>query len=237
MRTATILAGGRGTRLRSVIADRPKVLAEIGGRPFLDYLFAQLERAGVRRVVLCTGHLADQVERTFGRVHRALELIYSPEPRPLGTAGALALALPLLAGEDPVLVLNGDSYCEVDLPAFHRWHIDGRASNSIVLARMLDVTKFGRVRLSGDEIVSFEEKTGLGPGWVNAGIYLLSRGVLEGLSPNEPASLEIDVFPRLCAGFLRGFRCEKPVHDIGTPASYRTTADFLGTRARSRGAP
>ena len=93
--TAAILAGGLGTRLRPVLADRPKVLAEINGRPFLACLLDQLANAGCRSVILCTGYLGEQIYSAFGESYGSLlRLGYSREERPLGTAGALRLALP-----------------------------------------------------------------------------------------------------------------------------------------------
>src|SRR5262245_1827612 len=119
--TAAVLAGGLGTRLRSVVADRPKVLGEIAGRPFLGYLLEQLADAGLRSVVLCTGYMGDQVRAVFGGSHRGLRLLYSEEPSPLGTGGAIRLAVGQVVSSS-VLVLNGDSYCETDLGAFWRAH-------------------------------------------------------------------------------------------------------------------
>ena len=113
---AAILAGGLGTRLRSVVPDRPKVLAEIGGRPFIEILLDQVAAAGIRTAVLCTGYLGDQIEARLGTRRGPLALRYSREVEPLGTGGALRLALPMLAS-DTVLVLNGDSYCDADLRA------------------------------------------------------------------------------------------------------------------------
>src|SRR2546426_1458133 len=114
--TAAILVGGLGTRLRAVVADRQKVLAPVAGRPFLEQLLDQLTAAGLKRVVLCTGHKAEQVEQTIGREYRGMSIGYSREPEPLGTAGAFRQALSLL-DTDPVLACNGDSFCEVDLLA------------------------------------------------------------------------------------------------------------------------
>jgi NDP-sugar pyrophosphorylase family protein len=100
--TAVILAGGLGTRLRSVVADRPKVLAEINGKPFLTYLFDQLLAAGCRSVVLCTGYRGKQVEQTFGQQFNALQLCYSQGTTRFKTAGFAVGASPLLVS-DPVL--------------------------------------------------------------------------------------------------------------------------------------
>ncbi|MCX5919044.1 MAG: sugar phosphate nucleotidyltransferase, partial [Deltaproteobacteria bacterium] len=115
--TAAILAGGLGSRLRPVVADRPKVLAEVGARPFIFYLLDQLAAVRVRQVVLCTGYLAHQIRDTLGETYGPMNLLYSQDPSPLGTGGALCFALPLLESET-VLVLNGDSFCEANLRAF-----------------------------------------------------------------------------------------------------------------------
>src|ERR1700677_3864366 len=116
-----VLAGGMGTRLRSVVADRPKVLATVHNRPFLAYLLDQVARAGVRETVLLTGYMAGVVQQQFGSKFAGMSLSYSEEPAPLGTAGAIRHAL-LLLTRPTVLVLNGDSYCDLDLAAFFERH-------------------------------------------------------------------------------------------------------------------
>ncbi len=98
--SVAVLAGGLGTRLRSVVADRPKVLARIRSQPFLTYLLDQIAAAGCRSVVLCTGYLGEQIESTFGKNYGPLRLIYSREQEPLGTACALKLAI---TGLSPIL--------------------------------------------------------------------------------------------------------------------------------------
>src|SRR5262245_29284658 len=108
---ALILVGGLGARLRSALTDRPKALAPVDGRPFLAFLLGQLPAAGIRRVVLCTGYRAHQVEETFGSRYGDLALTYSREETPLGTGGALRLAVPRMDAER-FLVLNGDSYID-----------------------------------------------------------------------------------------------------------------------------
>ena len=98
--SVAVLAGGLGTRLRPVVADRPKVLAQIRSQPFLTYLLDQIAAAGCRSVVLCTGYLGEQIESTFGKNYGPLRLIYSREQEPLGTAGSLKLAI---TGLSPIL--------------------------------------------------------------------------------------------------------------------------------------
>lgn len=227
--TAAILAGGLGTRLRSRIADRPKVLALVHGRPYLAYLLEQLADAGVRAVVLLTGYLADQVRAAFGEHYAGLRLVYSCEPSPLGTAGALRHALPHLSSST-ILLLNGDSYCEVSLPDLWAFHCRQTVDFSLVLTPVKDCSRYGRVQIGPDgRILRFEEKSEAhGAGWVNAGIYLINRSLIHEVPPDVPVSLERDLFPlwtteKSCFGFPSQGR----FLDIGTPESYSQAEAFF----------
>ena len=233
--TAAILCGGLGTRLRSAVADRPKALAPVRGRPFLTYLLDQLAEAAVGEVVLLTGYRADQVQDALGPTYAGMSLIYSEEPMPLGTAGAVRWALPCFSGRT-VLLLNGDSYCDVDLPAFAACHRRHAADASLVLARVEDASRFGRARAGpGRRVRRFEEKgDSLGGGWINAGIYLFDRGLVEDLPRGRPASLERELFPAWAAeGRLHGFRCRGALLDIGTPESYAAAERFFAPPAEA----
>ena len=227
--TAAILAGGLGTRLRAAVPDRPKVLAAVNGRPFLAYLLDQLAAAGLRRVVLCTGHLGWQVRRELGARHAGLELVYSQEETPLGTGGALRLALPHLAAPT-ALVLNGDSYCRCDLAAFHRRHRAGDARASLVVVEMADCSRFGRVETSaGGRITAFAEKDpAVGAGLINAGVYLLDTSLLDQAPPGRALSLERDLLPAWLAEGVMSFPSPGPFLDIGTPESYARASAFFG---------
>lgn len=223
-----ILAGGLGTRLRPVVGDRPKVLAEVRGRPFLAYLLDQLVAARVGEVVLCTGYLGAQLESAFGDSYRNMRLRYSRESSPLGTAGALRLALPLLQS-DPVLVMNGDSFCHADLEGFRRWHQAKGAKATLLLAQVSDTRRYGRVHLDTDgRVRRFREKgTTEGPGWINAGIYLLAQEVLGAIAPGRVVSLEREVFPAWIDRGLYAFTSLGPFLDIGTPEAYAAAEQFF----------
>src|SRR5512140_3819954 len=130
--TAVILAGGLGTRLRAAVSALPKVLAPVAGRPFVGHLLASLARQGIRRVVLCSGYKADILESALGTSYEGLALSYSREESPLGTAGAARLALGKVEGPR-ALVLNGDSFCEVDLAAMARAHAATGAAATLLL--------------------------------------------------------------------------------------------------------
>jgi D-glycero-alpha-D-manno-heptose 1-phosphate guanylyltransferase len=222
-------------RLRPAIGDRPKVLAPVAGRPFLAYLLDQLAAANVHTAVLCTGYLGEHVRSTFGDCYGTVGLTYSQEPTPLGTAGALRLALPLLDG-DPVLVLNGDSYCEVDLGDYMAWHHihAGGSAGTLLLTWVEDASRFGTVEVDDSgTVLSFREKRGLAmPGWINAGVYLLSQRLLASIPAERTISLERDVFPAWTKRELRAHQVRACFTDIGTPESYVQAEAFLAGRAR-----
>ena len=230
--SVAILAGGFGTRLRSAVADRPKVLAEVAGKPFLAWWLDRLEEQGARHVVFCTGYLADQVKSCFGSRYGRMELGYSVEPEPLGTGGSLRHALGQLRSEH-VLVLNGDSFCEVDLVAFWMRHLARGTAASMVLTEVENTQRFGRVTLQPDwRITQFEEKGGNpAPGWINAGIYLLQRELLTVLPENQPLSLERDLLPGWLSAGVTGFAGSGRFIDIGTPKTYAAATEFFAAIA------
>ena len=226
--TAAILAGGLGTRLRSVIADRPKVLAEVQRRPFLEYLLDQLSVAKVRDVVLCTGYMGEQIRTRLGDSYGPLRLFYSQETSPLGTGGALRFALPMLTS-DTVLVMNGDSFCSADLASFWHWHKAQGARASLLLTYEPDTRRYGRVRLESDgRILQFNEKQGeRGPGWINGGIYLVRRSLLQAIPEGRAISLERDLFPSWIDQGLYGYCDGDRFLDIGIPEAYAAADQFF----------
>ncbi len=230
--TPVILAGGFGTRLQSAVQNLPKVLAPIRERPFLTYLLDQLARAGFEDVVLCTGHMGDRVRQDIGPCHDRLRIRYSQEQQPLGTAGAVRHALGMLATES-ILLMNGDSYTDVDLRAFLSWHSQGRFHASLVLTHVPDTQRYGTVVLnSACRVQRFAEKLAArGPGWVNAGIYLFPRAEISGIPAEQSVSLEKQILPALAdKGQVHGFGCQGAFIDIGTPESYAAAEAFFAER-------
>ena len=228
--TPMILAGGLGTRLRPVISNYPKVLVEVNGRPFLSFLFDQLLEAGFKKVILCTGYMAGQVQQTFGEHYYDLKLVHSPEFVPLGTGGALRNAFPLLKKcPDHVLVMNGDSYIQVKVGKFIDWHFEQKADASMVLSRVENTARYGSVEMDNNSrILDFREKnSGASAGWVNAGVYIFEKTQVERLSPATPISLENDFLPTLLGGEVLGFKCDGAFIDIGTPSSYSKMGAFF----------
>ncbi len=230
--TAYVLAGGFGTRLRQAVPDRPKALAEILGRPYIYHLLDSLVRYGLKRVVLCTGHMAEQLELMLGSEYRGLELLYSREDVPLGTGGALRLALARHPAE-LALCINGDSLTDADLGEFLIWFEQRGVCNgedgALLLAPVEDAARYGSVTTdTAGRVRGFVEKGQGGPGWISAGVYLLRPGCLDFIAPGQGASIEQDVFPLLAArGSLCAFRAKARFLDIGTPESYASAGRFL----------
>jgi D-glycero-alpha-D-manno-heptose 1-phosphate guanylyltransferase len=228
--TALILAGGQGTRLRGALPGIPKVLAPVCGRPFLSYLLDQLRVAGILDVVLCTGYRADQVFDAFGPRYHDLDLRYSRESQPLGTAGALRLALEHTESQR-LLVLNGDSYVNILLEKFDRWHVarESTSRGSLLLTWTNEPSRFGTVEVGpGANITAFREKCATSvAGWINAGVYFLARSLVESIHPERNTSLETEMFPLWLERGLGGFTVRAPLIDIGTPESFAQAEAFM----------
>ncbi len=227
---AIILAGGLGTRLRSVVDDRPKVLAEVLNRPFMAYLLEQLAEAGIQEVILCTGYLGDRVQTTFETNYHQLHLIYSQELSPLGTGGALRLALDHIKS-DAVLVMNGDSFCEISMDDFWISHFDRYADATIALTQVSDTSRYGRVEVdNAGKVLNFAEKGDTtGVGWINAGIYLIKRELISEIRNDQAISLEKEILPTWIQDKrVYSYRTQGKFIDIGTPTSYALAQSFFG---------
>ncbi len=229
--TAVVLAGGFGTRLSSVVSDRPKALASIGDKPFLAYLLDYLSASGIRTAVMCTGYLGDQIQQYFGDHYANIDILYSRETEPLGTGGAVRLALPLIKSES-VLILNGDSFCDANLNEFHVWHCTHDTDVSMLLVKMSDTSRFGRVMINRvSRVTQFVEKDGTQTsGWINAGIYLVKRELLNTIPQKGAVSLEREVFPHWVEQGLMGYTSKGRFLDIGTPQSYESAAGFFSIK-------
>jgi len=232
---AVVLCGGRGMRLRSVVRDRPKPMAEVNGRPFLDIVIGHAAKYGLKRYILCAGHKAGVIANYYRARGRGRSVVVSTEAGPLGTAGAIKNAERAITS-DPFLVMNGDSYCPADLGAFLRFHAKKKATASMVLVRSRDRAGYGAVVLDGDRRVTrFEEKARTGKGIVNAGVYLFERAVLAAIPRSREYSLERDLLPSLAAeGRMYGFLAKCSMIDIGTPEGLDAARTRLRTRSGLR---
>jgi NDP-sugar pyrophosphorylase family protein len=222
-----LLVGGMGTRLRSVLSDKPKPLARVGDIPFLELLLLQLRSQGFRHLVMCTGFCAVQIQQEFSDGRKwGVEITYSEETRPLGTAGAIKLAKPFLTESCDFVVMNGDSFLQLDFRELLRFHKENDGCATIAVRRVPDAARYGTVQLDErNRVVRFSEKIGIAEsGLVNGGVYMFNRGVLEHI-PDGPASLEKDILPNLLQYGVFALEKNGMFIDIGTPEDYARAQD------------
>lgn len=217
---AIVLAGGLGTRLRERVADRPKALAPVAGRPFIQYLLDGLAAAGVTHVTLATGYLGEMVQACVGESHGGMPVSYSREMAPLGTGGAIVQAMAQLP-DAPVLILNGDTWFGLDLKALVAWCAKEPERDAIALRQVADTSRYATVALQGERIVEFGGPSSPGPGLINGGIYWLRRASLERFVMPPVFSIENDFFkPHAQELGMRGFVSDAHFIDIGVPQDY-----------------
>jgi len=188
---AIVLAGGFGTRLAAKLNGIPKPMAPVAGRPFLEILLAQLKRNGCSRAILSVGHLYQVIQNHFGASFQGMPLDYAIESLPLGTGGAIRRSL-ALADTENVLVLNGDTFLHADYEAMLRFHSAQRAALTIAISHQPDIARYGGVLVEGTRIVGFEEKGRTGAGFINAGAYVIARGMQWPQALPEKFSFERD---------------------------------------------
>jgi len=220
---AVILCGGQGMRLRKAVPDKPKVLAPVNNKAFLDILVENLLSFGFRRIILSLGYKKETIIDYFtGKESKTeYDLIFSQEETPLGTGGAIKKAQKLIKS-DIFLVINGDSLCNVDLEDFLNFHLTKGAMISMVLAESENVLDTGSVVLNSEnKITSFSEKdAGVKKGYTSAGVYLFNREVFSCMPERRVFSLEYDFFPTMVANRMYGYRDKITFFDIGTPKKY-----------------
>ena len=218
---AIILCGGFGTRLKDEVPDLPKALALVRGRPFLDILIAQLTSQGIRRIIFGVGHLSDKIVSYYRNRNDGV-FVFSMEESPLGTGGAVKHALQFVR-TDPFLVLNGDSHCNVDFGHMSGYHSRANADMTMAVTRPDDRKDAGAIELGADgRILGFHEKDECIGGFVNAGVYLMTKRIFTSAPSTFPLSLEYEFFPELVQhGKCYGFPIDGELVDIGTPDRLR----------------
>lgn len=224
-----ILCGGIGSRLRSVLKNKPKPMAKINKRPFLDTLIEHMADSGFRRFILCAGYHAEIIEKHYAFPKKGLEILISKENYPLGTAGALKNAQPFI-NSNPFLVMNGDSFCPLDMDKFLDFHISKKNPlASIVLSKVDCAKDYGSVKIfSSQRITGFKEKAKRSrDALVNVGIYLFNKKILSLIPSGEKLSLEYDLFPSLTDKKIYGYAIRDSFLDIGTPKRYKEAKRYL----------
>jgi D-glycero-alpha-D-manno-heptose 1-phosphate guanylyltransferase len=229
---AIILAGGQGTRLRSVVPDLPKPMAPIHEAPFLKYQLDYWIKQGVHRFILSVGYKREKIQGFFGTKYDGVEIVYAVEEKPLGTGGGMLHATKDLKFSGPFLVINGDTLFEVELAKLLSFHREKKAEITMALLEVPLNSRYGRVQLGKEnqieafQPISLDKKGGL----VNGGIYLIERQVVDEMEiENHSLSLEDQVFPKLLKNGRQfyGFISASFFIDIGVPEDYSVATLLL----------
>lgn len=224
---AILLCGGMGTRLRSVVSDRPKPMADICGKPFLQYLLEMLREKGITEVIFALGYMGEMIEEYFqdGSAF-GLKIAYSYEEDPLGTGGAIRNALPKIM-EEEVLVLNADTYFPMDYQGLYRFHQENDGDFSLATRAVPDISRYGAVRRdAAGRILAWNEKLEDGgqplAGEINGGIYVMKKSLIAEI-PEGKQSLEQDCVPKWLSEGKRifGLPFDGYFMDIGIPKDYQ----------------
>lgn len=221
IKEAIILAGGKGTRLQSVVSNVPKPMALIGEKPFLMLLLQYLQSQGIEKVVLSVGYMYEIIQETFGESFNGLSISYSIESEPLGTGGAIAKAMTMIESQS-VLVLNGDSFIKIDLEEIERKIPTSENHSLLVLKEMNNVSRYGSVVLKDEVITAFEEKQFKEKALINAGVYVLNKDIFKDKNLPEKFSFEKDFLEKeVEKENLRGIITNGYFIDIGVPEDYQ----------------
>ena len=228
IKTVIILAGGFGTRLQSVVTNVPKPMAPVNNEPFLNYQLSYLKHFGIQNVIISTGHLAEKISSFYGNEFRALKIIYSHENEPLGTGGGIRLAFEKCE-DNLALVLNGDSFFDVNIEQFYNLHTEQKADMSLALRRVDDASRYGTVELGeANSVISFKEKSTVSnSGLINGGVYILDKKkYMERTAGLMNFSIEKDFFEKQLNDLsIKGFEFKGYFIDIGVPEDYSKAQD------------
>lgn len=218
-----VLAGGLGTRLQSVVADKPKCLADIQGVPFLYYICKYLKQFQPKRVVFSVGYKMEMVMDYIESIRHEFDIDFqfAKEEEPLGTGGAILNALPFVQTDD-FFVLNGDTLFDVNLAEMLAWQKEKMADCTLALKSMPNADRYGLVNMDEQhDIIAFEEKQAGKSGWINGGIYCIYKKGLESIPFPSKFSFEKHYLEKfLHERSMTGFIQDAYFIDIGIPEDY-----------------
>jgi len=195
---AIILAGGFGTRLKHIVNDVPKPMAPINNLPFLSYLIKKMSDIGIKHIVLSTGYLHEKIESYYHHSFKGIKISYAHETEPLGTGGAMLFSFEKTTTEN-LLVLNGDTFFDIDFEYFDDFFRKKETPLAVALRRLDDISRYGSVSINNNyKIISFAEKNQTtGEGLINGGIYLINKNWLKRLNLPQNFSFEKDVLEKM----------------------------------------
>lgn len=232
---AIVLAGGLGTRLKEHVPDLPKPMAPVGGRPFLEHQIDYWIEQGVSSFILSVGYKREVIQSRFGDRYRDAEISYAVEEKPLGTGGGLILSVEKLKTDNPFILLNGDTFFEVDLSEMENLHKGKNSDVTVALHQLKENTRYGSVKLDGDgKITDFNSAPDAGNSLINGGVYIINPAALSSTKwrSGDNVSLEDDLFPAMIESGIRfyGYLSSGRFIDIGVPEDYKRSEELLGDK-------
>jgi D-glycero-alpha-D-manno-heptose 1-phosphate guanylyltransferase len=231
-REAIVLAGGLGTRLRKVTGDLPKPMADINGRPFLSYLMDYLAKQHIDTVILSVGYRNEAIQDYFGDSYNKVQVLYSVETEPLGTGGAIKMALASSVGSD-VIIMNGDSFFGIELRRLYEFHVCRKSMLTVAVKRMKPHQRYGSLFLDSRlRIGGFHEKSSAGGTLINGGVYILDKSRFCSLGLPSRFSFEKDFIEKYYKDCdFYGLEFGDYFVDIGIPEDYEKARREAGQMA------
>lgn len=215
-----VLAGGMGTRLKSAVKEVPKPMADINGEPFLEYLLRYLAQFKIGKIILSVGYKYEIIQNYFKNDRYGIEIVYAVERTPLGTGGAIKASLQYVEKENAV-VLNGDTFFKVNINEIYERHLSNRCDVTLALKPMKNFDRYGAVVVKNNRVVSFEEKAAKDQGYINGGIYVLRRSLLDKVSEKDSFSFENDYLQKNVNELnICPYISDNYFIDIGIPTDY-----------------
>ncbi len=228
MNTAIVLAGGLGTRLKSITHDKiPKSMVSVQGHPFLYWILRYLRQEGIKKIVLAISHHGEIISNHFGDSFHGIPLIYSVEATPLGTGGAIRQALQLCHASQN-FIINGDTYFPVSLNKMKDFHLLHRYDMTLAVKHFKSFDRYGAIQISKNhEIKAFYEKKWVDSGYINGGIYLTNKKIFNAFQLGHAFSIEKEIFEKNNGHvILGGYKSRAKFIDIGIPADYEKIQAF-----------
>ena len=221
---AVILAGGKGTRLQDIVSDRPKPMADVNGKPFLEYLMDFLLKYDCSHFILSTGYMKEAIRDHFGVSYKNIPISYSEEEVPLGTGGAVLQSLDYLRTNKPSIILNGDTFFDFDLSDFTNTFIESNADLFIALFQTTESNRYGKVTLNnrGKMNMAFSQKANTGE-LASGGFFIMNKSIKNLFQKDlKSFSFEEDFLPEICknGAWIGGMKFDAQFVDIGMPKDY-----------------
>ena len=230
IKTAVILAGGKGTRLQGVVSEVPKPMAPINNRPFLEYLLDYWIQQGISKFILSVGYMKDSIMNHFGDSYKAASIEYAEEANPLGTGGGLLLGSKDI--KETFLLINGDTFIEIDIKSMHKFHLSHQSDWTFSLFNSKQLDRYMGMDIDENgKIISLSSKEVNLNNWVNGGVYMINPAVLKKVKYQSGSytSLEDNFLPSLFLTDSRvyGMQTKGKFIDIGFPEDYFRAQDMF----------